>query len=100
MTDATIVRPVDDPQHTAVVGGGLAGLLAALMLLHDGYRVTVLERDDTNVPTTADEAFDHWDRLGAAHARQSDAILAGLRRILANWCPMFSTRSLLKVPPS
>ena len=78
---------VDDPQNIAVVGGGMAGLLAALMLARDGHRVTVLERDDTDVPATADEAFAEWDRRGAAHARQSHAILARLRKILAERAP-------------
>ena len=27
-----------------------------------GYRITVLERDDTDVPATADEAFEDWVR--------------------------------------
>ena len=65
----------------------MAGLLAALVLARDGHRVTVLERDDTDVPATADEAFDHWDRRGAAHARQSHAILARLRCILRERAP-------------
>lgn len=78
---------VADPQDIAVVGGGMAGLLAALMLARDGHHVTVYERDDTDVPATADEAFDTWDRRGAAHARQSHAILARLRRILRDRAP-------------
>jgi 2-polyprenyl-6-methoxyphenol hydroxylase-like FAD-dependent oxidoreductase len=93
MSTTTITRTApasprtSDPQNIAVVGGGMAGLLAALMLARDGHRVTVLERDDTDVPATADEAFADWDRRGAAHARQSHAILARLRKILAERAP-------------
>jgi 2-polyprenyl-6-methoxyphenol hydroxylase-like FAD-dependent oxidoreductase len=80
-------RRTNDPQHIAIVGGGMAGLLAALVLARDGHRITVLERDNTDVPETADEAFEHWERKGAAHARQSHAILARLRRILRDRAP-------------
>lgn len=83
----TEIHPSNDPQDIAIVGGGMAGLLAALFLARDGHRVTVYERDDTDVPATADEAFEHWDRRGAAHARQSHAILARLRRILRDRAP-------------
>jgi 2-polyprenyl-6-methoxyphenol hydroxylase-like FAD-dependent oxidoreductase len=78
---------VTDPQDVAVVGGGMSGLLAALVLSRDGHRVTVYERDDTDLPATADEAFDKWDRRGAAHARQSHALLARLRKILRERAP-------------
>ena len=77
----------DDRQDIAVVGGGMAGMLAALVLSRDGHRVTVYERDDTDLPATADEAFDRWDRRGAPHARQSHALLARLRRFLAQRAP-------------
>lgn len=81
-------RPaVTDPQDVAVVGGGIAGMLAALFLARDGHRVTVYERDDTDLPATADEAFERWDRRGAAHARQSHALLARLRRTLTERAP-------------
>lgn len=79
--------PVDDPQRIAVVGGGMAGTLTALLLARDGHRITVYERDDTDLPDTADEAFDSWDRRGVAHARQSHALLARLRCILQQRAP-------------
>lgn len=81
------LEPVADPQDIAVVGGGMAGMLAALLLVRDGHRVTVYERDDTDLPNTADEAFEAWDRSGAPHARQSHALLARLRRTLAERAP-------------
>ena len=69
------------------MGGGMAGLLAALFLARDGHHVTVYERDDTGLPATADEAFDHWNRRGAPHARQSHALLARLRALLKERAP-------------
>ncbi len=73
--------------NIAVLGGGMTGLLSALFLARDGHNVTVYERDDTNVPATADEAFDQWQRSGVAHARQSHALLARLRSILGRRAP-------------
>ena len=60
-----------------VVGGGVAGLGSALALARAGHEVTVLERDDTPMPTSADDAFE-WDRRGAPQVRQSHAFLARL----------------------
>jgi 2-polyprenyl-6-methoxyphenol hydroxylase-like FAD-dependent oxidoreductase len=65
-----------------VVGGGVAGLAAALKLGRLGHEVKVLERDPTPMPPTADEAFD-WVRRGAPQVRHSHAFLARLRSILA-----------------
>ena len=84
---SALPEPIDDPQHIAVVGGGMAGMLAALLLARDGHRVTVYERDDTDLPDTADEAFDKWDRRGAPHVRQSHALLARLHRTLKERAP-------------
>ena len=82
-SNASRKEKADACRELAVIGTSEAvPVLAALFLARDGHRVTVFERDDTDLPPTADEAFDHWDRRGAAHARQSHAILARLRRIL------------------
>ncbi len=67
--------------QVAVVGGGVAGLGAALALARRGHSVTVFERDDTPMPHSADEAFD-WDRRGAPQVRHSHAFLARLVRVL------------------
>jgi NADPH-dependent 2,4-dienoyl-CoA reductase/sulfur reductase-like enzyme len=67
--------------EVAVVGGGVAGLGAALALARRGHSVTVFERDDTPMPNSADEAFD-WDRRGAPQVRHSHAFLARLVGLL------------------
>ncbi len=64
-----------------VVGGGVAGLGSALVLARQGHDVVVVERDDTPMPTSADEAFD-WDRRGAPQVRHSHAFLARLVGLL------------------
>jgi 2-polyprenyl-6-methoxyphenol hydroxylase-like FAD-dependent oxidoreductase len=67
--------------EVAVVGGGVAGLGAALALARRGHSVVVFERDNTPMPHSADEAFD-WDRRGAPQVRHSHAFLARLVGLL------------------
>jgi 2-polyprenyl-6-methoxyphenol hydroxylase-like FAD-dependent oxidoreductase len=62
-----------------VVGGGMAGLGSALALARDGHQVTILERDDTPMPASPDDAFEHWERRGAPQVRHSHAFLARMR---------------------
>ena len=68
--------------RVAVIGGGVAGLGSALALARQGHDVSVFERDDTPMPSSADEAFE-WDRRGAPQVRHSHAFLARLRNMLA-----------------
>ncbi len=75
-----------DVVNVAVVGGGVAGLGAALALAQRGHSVTVFERDDTPMPHSADEAFD-WDRRGAPQVRHSHAFLARLVGLLRSDYP-------------
>jgi len=70
----------------AVVGGGVAGLGAALALARHGHDVVVFERDATPMPHSADEAFD-WDRRGAPQVRHSHAFLARLVGLLKSDYP-------------
>lgn len=72
--------------EVVVAGAGVAGLATALVLGRDGHRVTLLERDHTPPPATADEAFD-WDRRGAPQVRHSHAFLARLRNLLRDAYP-------------
>src|SRR3954466_15073288 len=57
--------------HTIVLGGGLWGLSAAMMLARDGHRVTVLERDPAPVPDGPEAAWERWRREGVVQFRQA-----------------------------
>jgi 2-polyprenyl-6-methoxyphenol hydroxylase-like FAD-dependent oxidoreductase len=70
----------------AVVGAGVAGLGAALVLARDGHDVVVIERDATPHPRSAGEAFS-WRRRGAPQVRHSHAFLARLRNMLRDRLP-------------
>ena len=43
-----------------VLGGGVSGLAAGLMLSRDGHAVTLLERDPSPAPASTEAA---WERL-------------------------------------
>ena len=73
--------------HVVVIGGGVAGLGAALMLARAGQRVSVLERDATPFPADPLAAFETWDRRGAPQVRHSHAFLARLRNLLRDRMP-------------
>ena len=51
-----------------VVGGGIVGLGASLLLARDGHQVTVLERDPAP-PTDPDVAWEGWERRGVNQFR-------------------------------
>src|SRR6516164_5694874 len=53
-----------------LLGGGVCGLAAGMLLRRDGHEVTVLERDPAPVPSSPHEAWEHWTRCGVTHFRQ------------------------------
>ena len=57
--------------HILVLGAGLAGLTTGMVLIRDGHRVTVLERDPAPPPPPerADEAWGGWPRRGVNQFR-------------------------------
>jgi 2-polyprenyl-6-methoxyphenol hydroxylase-like FAD-dependent oxidoreductase len=73
--------------HTVVIGAGVAGLGAALLLARAGHAVTLLERDATPFPADPLAAFESWERRGAPQVRHSHAFLARLRNLLRDRMP-------------
>ena len=73
--------------RVVVAGAGIAGLTTALALARDGHAVTIVERDATAMPATADLAFSAWERRGAPQVRHSHAFLARLHNLLQDRAP-------------
>jgi 2-polyprenyl-6-methoxyphenol hydroxylase-like FAD-dependent oxidoreductase len=53
-----------------VLGAGICGLAAALLLHRDGHEVTVLERDPEPAPVSVDDAWEIWPRDGVTQFHQ------------------------------
>jgi flavin-dependent dehydrogenase len=70
-----------------VIGGGAAGLGAALCLSRSGHEVTVLEGDPTPLPADPLTAFERWERRGAPQVWHSHAFLGRLRNLLVKETP-------------
>lgn len=69
-----------------VLGAGVNGLCAALLLARDGHRVTVVERDPDE-PSGPDTAWDAWDRRGCAQFRLPHYLLPRFRHLLEELLP-------------
>jgi len=65
-----------------VLGAGVCGLAAAMILGRDGHDVTVLERDPAPVPESPGDAWEHWARAGVAQFRQPHYLLPRARHVL------------------
>ncbi len=55
--------------HVVVLGAGMIGQLAAILLARDGHRVTLLERDAAPPPAEAEDRWTTWQRRGVTQFR-------------------------------
>jgi 2-polyprenyl-6-methoxyphenol hydroxylase-like FAD-dependent oxidoreductase len=70
-----------------ILGAGVCGLAAAVVLAEDGHEVMVLERDDETTPASGVEAWQGWKRSGVAQFRHPHLLLAGARHVLDSHLP-------------
>jgi 2-polyprenyl-6-methoxyphenol hydroxylase-like FAD-dependent oxidoreductase len=92
-----------------VVGGGVTGLSAAVLLARDGHKVTVLERDPAPQPSP-ERAWSGWERRGVTQFRLPHLFLARFTEILTAEAPdvlaaledagAFRSNRILQLPES
>ena len=80
--------------HAAIIGTSVSGLAAALALVQRGYTITCIERDATPMPRNHLDAFETWDRRGAAQTRHSHVLLAPLVKLIKTHAADFYERLL------
>jgi 2-polyprenyl-6-methoxyphenol hydroxylase-like FAD-dependent oxidoreductase len=70
-----------------VLGAGVCGLACGMMLARDGHDVTILERDEGQVPECPEEAWELWSREGVIQFRQAHFLQPGGRAVLETVLP-------------
>lgn len=73
--------------RVAVIGGGISGLGAALMLGRRGHAVTLFEQDARQAGEDPDRDFFHWNRPRIPQAVQPHSLLAPVRTVLRAEAP-------------
>jgi 2-polyprenyl-6-methoxyphenol hydroxylase-like FAD-dependent oxidoreductase len=80
--------------RVAIAGGGVAGLMAALLLSRGGHDVDLFEADPSAPPDPAADAFLKWERRGVAQHRLPHQFLGRLREVLRARAPDVLARVL------
>ena len=75
------------PLQLVVVGAGLTGLTASLLLARAGHTVTVLDRDPATPPQSAEECWEDWRRPGVSQFHQPHLMLPRWHHELARELP-------------
>lgn len=70
-----------------VVGAGVCGLSAGLLLARDGHDVTLLERDPQPVPDSPEHGWEDWSREGVVQFRQPHYLQPAGREVLEQELP-------------
>lgn len=70
-----------------IMGAGPAGLAMGMLLSEDGIDVTVLDKDPTQPPGDATDAWEEWQRPGVAQFHQPHGLLPSGREIMENRLP-------------
>lgn len=70
-----------------VLGAGICGLAAGILLRRDGHDVTVLERDPEAPPDSLEEAWEQWSRGGVTQFRQAHFLVSRGRILLEETLP-------------
>ncbi|MEU9006736.1 NAD(P)-binding protein [Streptomyces sp. NPDC048551] len=73
--------------HVLVIGGGVAGLAAALLAARRGHTVELFERDTRAPGTALDRDFFGWRRPSVPQAAQPHALLGAARKVLVSELP-------------
>lgn len=70
-----------------VIGAGIAGSTAALLLARDGHSVTVLDRDAGPLPVDVDDAWSSWNRRAVGQFRMPHILLSRGTSLLCDELP-------------
>jgi 2-polyprenyl-6-methoxyphenol hydroxylase-like FAD-dependent oxidoreductase len=70
-----------------ILGGGMCGLSAGVMLTRDGHDVSVFERDAAPVPGSVEQAWEQWARDGVTQFRLAHFLAPAGREVLEKTLP-------------